>query len=211
MYSLIILAAGQGKRMQLNYNKVFYKIDEQSILEKSIAAFNDIYQIKQIILVVNEKDYDYIKDMVDPNINVIIGGKERYDSVYKGLQNVNQEYVLIHDAARCFVEKKDIQNLIAATLVHKACFLAVKSKDTIHIIEDDKLTTPIRNNVYIAQTPQAFSTDLIKYAYDKMYSDNNYHNISDDVMVVSTYSNTSVKVVEGSYSNIKITTPEDLF
>lgn len=210
MFSLIILAAGQGKRMKLNYNKILHLIEDKTILEKSLYAFSNIILIKQVIIVVNKNDYQQIRKIIPNDIEITIGGDERYHSVYQGLEKVNQDYVLIHDAARCFIEKKDIQNLIDATLLHDACFLGVKSKDTIHIVEDGKINTPNRSHVYLAQTPQAFKTNIIKDAYQKMFASKNYQHVSDDVMVVSTYSDIIPKVVEGSYSNIKITTPEDL-
>lgn len=209
MFDIIILAAGKGSRAGLGYNKVLYQIDEETILEKSIKRFSGLKDIHNIIVVINPDDNKIIKELLkDYPIQIVFGSNERYLSVSNGLNHVSSNYVLIHDAARCNVKKQYIEELMNVVVKDDAAFLGVKTKDTIHIIEDNNILTPNRNNIYIAQTPQGFKSDLIKEAYQLLLATNET-NITDDVMVLKKYLNINSKVVLSSYDNIKYTTPED--
>lgn len=214
-FSLIILAAGKGTRMNLGYNKIFYQLNEGiTILEKSLKAFYDIDKIEQIIIVVSEKDKDQAKQLLKEyhNIQYVIGGEKRHDSVFAGLKEVRQSYVLIHDAARCFITREQIDNIINATIEHLAVTLAYPIKDTIHLVNDDNMVieTVDRDYAYLAQTPQGFLTPIIIEAYHNFNQSVNPINITDDVMIVNTYTDFQVKVIESNASNYKITFKEDL-
>lgn len=212
--SAIILAAGQGKRMNLNYNKMLYKIDNETVLEKCLRPFLENNYIEEIIVVVSKDDKLQIEELLNnDNIKIVVGGKERYDSVYRGLQAVTTDYVLIHDGARCFITKELISKIVKATFEYKATCLAVKSKDTVHLIDKDYYLTNTlnREQAYLAQTPQGFKTTIIKEAYTKFYQDTRIVKyVTDDAMLVNELTHYNVKIIESDYSNIKITTPEDI-
>ena len=211
--SLILLAAGLGSRMNLGYNKMFYKIGNETVIEKCLSCFKDNDFINEIIVVINKADEKPLKELLnDASLKYVYGGQERYDSVYNGLNQVSNEYVLIHDGARCFLDEQSLANIIEATLKYDSACLVVKAKDTIHLADNDLYlnTTLNRHNTYLAQTPQGFKTSLIKDVYHKFFADKSILTyLTDDAMLVNELSDTRVKLVAGSYANIKVTTIED--
>lgn len=142
---------------------------------------------------------------------IVAGGRERYESVRNGLQMVTGDIVLIHDGARPLVDNEIIERCIVGAAAYDACVAGVPAKDTIKITKEDNIIsdTPDRNNVWITQTPQAFKSELIKNAYNRIEKETNV-NITDDAMVVEHYTNHEVRFVLGAYTNIKVTTPEDV-
>lgn len=209
MFDVVILAAGKGSRAGLGYNKVLYQINNETILEKSIKIFSSLNNINNIIVVINQDDDKLITELLkNDKVKIVYGSTERYLSVSNGLNYVKSDYVLIHDAARCNVKKQYIEELMKIVTKDDAAFLGVKTKDTIHIIEDNNIMTPDRNNTYLAQTPQGFKSNLIKKAYQLLLNTNDTK-VTDDVMVLKKYLNINSKVVLSSYDNIKYTTPED--
>ena len=213
-YSLILLCAGSGKRTGLKYNKIFYKINNQTVYEMNISHFLEDNRCKQIIVVTKENEIDDIRTLVnDSRIEYVFGGKERQDSVYEGLQKVKENHVFIHDGARPFVDESIIERTYQAVKEYRACVAGMPSKDTVKIVDENDfaVNTPERRFVWCIQTPQVFETALIRHAYFKlMENEENETGITDDAMVVERMENCAVKLVEGSYENIKITTPEDL-
>lgn len=224
----IVLAAGLGKRMGGNTPKQYLLLDEKPILYYALKAFENSC-VDSIILVVGKKDIQYCSEEIVKKYqfkkvcSIIEGGKERYNSVYNGLRAIKDtNYVLIHDGARPFISEDIINNTIKEVQIHKACIVGVPSKDTIKLVNDQQVVTdtPNRDMVWSIQTPQAFSYELLLEAYNKLMEkmdtslkgqeDINLPNITDDAMVVEYIMNYPVKLVMGSYSNIKITTPEDL-
>ncbi|WP_423363745.1 2-C-methyl-D-erythritol 4-phosphate cytidylyltransferase [Mycoplasma sp. P36-A1] len=213
MISVIISAAGSGSRMKLGYNKMFYKIGDETIIEKTVNIFSKSKYIDNIIVVANADEITLMETILSNyNVTIVKGANERYASIYNGLKKAKSEYVLIHDGARCFITLDLIERIAKATIKYKAAFLGVLSKDTIHLIDKDNNvnTTLNRNCLVNAQTPQGFLTKDIKQCYQKMYDTNNYDNITDDVMVAVTYGNIKPKYIESEYYNIKVTTIEDL-
>lgn len=213
-FSVIILAAGRGTRMNLGYNKVFFQIEKNTtILEKSVKAFYSIKEISQIIVVVSEDDLYKAKEILKGyhNIQYVIGGAQRHESVFNGLNKVVHGYVLVHDAARCFIKKDAIDKLIKATLDNRAASLALPIRDTIHLVDDDNMVvqTIDRDYAYLAQTPQGFETIILMEAYTKYYQAIDQISITDDVMLVNTYTDIQVKLIESSASNYKVTFKED--
>ena len=174
--------------------------------------------IDEIILVVGENQSEYCKDEIVSKygiskVNKIVeGGAERYHSVWNGLQEVDDGgYVFIHDGARPFVDEeilkrayKDVQNC-------KACVIGMPVKDTIKLADSDGFVneTPERSLLWMIQTPQVFENGLVKKAYALLMEQENIQ-VTDDAMVVEQMLGHKVKLTEGSYENIKITTPEDL-
>lgn len=216
----IILAAGQGKRMNAGKNKQFLMVNDKPILTYTMEAFISTKLVDDIILVVNPRERDEInKGIIEPyfkgesiSIRICDGGSERYNSVYKGLMMVDNEteYVLIHDGARPLVSYKEISDSINHLKNNTACVLGVKAINTYKLVDENKkvMSTVPRERLYSILTPQSFHKDIIVNAYKKGIEFPK--GITDDGMMVEKFSDESVYIVEGSYENIKITTPEDL-
>lgn len=214
----IVLAAGQGKRMQSKVQKQFLLIKEKPVLYYTLNAFENSPVITDIILVTGKDEIEYCqKEIVDKYgfkkvCKIVAGGKERYHSVHHGLQAVEEaDYAFIHDGARPFVDNDMIERAYEAVKEHKACVIGMPVKDTIKIADKNGFAsqTPDRKKVWQVQTPQTFEFQLIKDAYSRLLEEEP-EGITDDAMVVETMTDCKVKLVEGSYRNIKITTPEDL-
>ncbi|BCN29671.1 2-C-methyl-D-erythritol 4-phosphate cytidylyltransferase [Anaeromicropila herbilytica] len=214
----IILAAGQGKRMNTKMPKQYLLLEQKPILYYTIKNFQENSLIDEIILVTEEKYIEYcnleLKEKYKFNkiTSIIPGGKERYESVYNALKMIDDAgCVLIHDGARPFISTEVINKLLVAVNEYKACVVGVKSKDTIKIVNDNQIVdnTPNRSSVYIIQTPQVFEYKIIRKAYDEYMSHMSCF-VTDDSMVLEMLGTHPIKVIEGEYTNIKITTPEDL-
>lgn len=210
-YSVIVLCAGKGSRSGLSYNKMLYRFNDKTVYEMTMANFISDERCRQIVVVTKEDELKQIKDLVsDQRITYVFGGQERQDSVYNGLQAVSQDIVLIHDGARPYLKKENIDSLLTCLESNDACLLTVPVKDTIKLCQDGKVVETLpRPKLMQAQTPQAFKTKLIKNCYQKA-KDQSYQ-ATDDASLVERFGNQSVIAVLGSYENIKITTPEDLY
>lgn len=214
----IVLAAGQGKRMGTKVQKQYLEILGKPVLFYSLDVFQKSDIIDEIILVVGEHQEDYCqKEIVEKfHINkvskIVTGGAERFHSVWNGLQEVVEDgYVFIHDGARPFVTEEILSRAYETVQREKACVVGMPVKDTIKIADDEGFAkeTPNRSYVWMVQTPQVFETFLVKGAYS-LLMEQEIIQVTDDAMVVETMLQRKVKLVEGSYENIKITTPEDL-
>ena len=218
MTSAIILAAGKGQRMGTELPKQFLSMGDDMLLTKTIRVFEESSVIQDIVLVTSEDWIGFCRtEIVDREgfrkvRKIVAGGKERYDSVYQGLLACpNADYVFIHDGARPFVTEEILVRTQEAVEKYEACAVGVPSKDTVKIVDEDGFveSTPPRKNVWNIQTPQAFSYPLIRAAYE-VVRDNNMTGITDDAMIIERSRLAKVKLVMGSYYNIKITTPEDM-
>lgn len=212
----IVLAGGSGKRMGGSCKKQYLLLEEKPILYYSLKAFQESPIIDEIILVTNEPEYCMeeliLKYTMHKVVKLVPGGKERYHSVYNGLKVLQDcAYVLIHDGARPFVTEDIIERSVTAVRENKACVVGMPVKDTIKIADELEYAkeTPERKNVWQIQTPQTFDYDLIKNAYENILKKMPY-GITDDAMVVESQKLAKVKLILGSYENIKITTPEDM-
>lgn len=209
-YSAIVLCAGKGSRSGLTYNKMLYRFKNKTVYEMTMDIFLNDERCKQIVVVTKEEELDDLKKLISSKkIDYVFGGKERQDSVYNGLQVVKEDYVLIHDGARPYLKKENIDDILECLNKNNACLLVVPVKDTIKVCMDGNIVKTLpREQLVQAQTPQAFKTELIKRCYQKG-KDENYI-ATDDASLVEYFENIEVKAVLGSYSNIKITTPDDL-
>jgi len=209
MYSVIILAAGRGTRLNLGYNKVFYEVKHKTILEYSVDYFLKDPSFSEIILVTNERDIAQVKQiMAGKDVKITLGGITRQESVYSGLMKVNNKYVLIHDGARPFIDKVDIDN-IKTSVKEKACVLAKKAKESIAKQSFMVLKCYVNRDDYVfLQTPQAFTTDKIIKAYESAILNNNSY--SDDASLYMQELGEDVIILEGNEFNIKLTTELDL-
>ena len=213
--SAVITAAGNGLRMKSNKAKPYIEIMGRKILEISLDTIVTLEKIDQIIVVIRKDDENYLKDILkkyDKKISYVFGRETRELSTYEGLKAVdkNSKLVLNHDGVRPFASKKKKKKVLENLKEYKAVISAVKSKDTVKIVDENSLvkTTPLRKEVYNVQTPQAFDKEMILDFYQK-YTQSNF-TITDDSQLFEIYSDEKIKVVEGEYSNIKMTTPEDL-
>lgn len=213
----IILSAGRGSRMGTKIHKQYLEVDDRPILYFSLKAFQDSPIIDEIVVVVGEGQKDFVKTAIVERYglkkvrHIVQGGAERYHSVWNGLQMVDHGYVFIHDGARPFVDEAIIKRAYENVCEHKACVISMPVKDTIKTADDQGFvtSTPDRNHVWQMQTPQVFECGLVKTAYADLMK-NEVAGVTDDAMVVERMSGHPIKLVEGSYENIKITTPEDL-
>ena len=214
----IVLAAGQGKRMGTKIQKQFLEIQGKPILYYSLYAFQKSNFIDEIILVTSEGMENYCKEQIvdfygfSKVTKIIRGGAERYHSVWHGLQEIEHDgIVYIHDGARPFVNEAILGRAYDAACEYKAAVVGMPVKDTIKIADENGFAseTPNRSLVWAVQTPQVFEVALIKEAYGKLMEKDELP-VTDDAMVAEQMLGTKVKLVEGSYENIKITTPEDL-
>lgn len=222
----IVLAAGQGKRMNADRPKQYLLVKEKPILYYTLKAFEESF-VDEIVLVTGQGEEEYCQKNFVQEYNfkkvsgIVTGGKERYHSVYNALQFIqksNKEdcIVFIHDGARPFITDEILHRAYVTAESAGAAIVGVPVKDTIKIVgkDGDVEMTPDRTTLWAVQTPQVFVFEKIKTAYDKMIGLENesklHVKITDDAMVMENFGDTPVKVTEGAYENIKITTPEDL-
>ena len=219
----IVLAGGSGKRMNSTVKKQFLMLKDKPLLYYSLKAFEDSF-IDSVILVASGEDMEYCRKEIVQKYHfnkvkkIVEGGKERYHSVINGVMAAPVcDYIFIHDGARPFITGSILERLFEEVKISKACVAGMPVKDTIKIADSQGYieTTPKRDLVWMIQTPQVFSYELIYRAYDILQKEETRLlkegiSITDDAMVVETLLGEKVKLVEGSYRNIKITTPEDL-
>ena len=213
----IVLAAGQGKRMHSKIQKQFLEVKNHPVLYYSLKCFQESPLILDIIVVTGENVLSYCKDEIVEKYaftkvkKIIPGGKERYDSVYAGLLACEDcDYVFIHDGARPFITEEILERGLEGVKETGACVIGMPSKDTVKLSDGGFVKeTPKRSNVWTIQTPQIFSYPLIRGAHESIRK-KDMSAITDDAMVVEQERGTRIRLAEGSYRNIKITTPEDL-
>ena len=204
--------------MKSNVPKQYMLLAGNPVLYYSLKAFEES-SVDEIVLVTGEGEEEYCRTHIveafgiSKVTKIVKGGKERYHSVYQGLLNLDEdtELVLIHDGARPLITPDMIEETITQTRLYGACVVGVPTKDTVKLIGEDGFveTTPDRSRVWIVQTPQSFYYKLIRTAYDKLF-ETPVQGITDDAMVLERMGDHPIRMVEGSYMNIKITTPEDI-
>lgn len=217
----IVLAAGRGRRMGTKTAKQYLELQGKPVLAYALEVFEQSSVIDDILLITGEGHIDYCKKEICEKYGikkvsaVAPGGKERYESVWKALCILKERgqsgYVMIHDGARPFLTEDILERVYRQVQTYKACVVGMPVKDTIKLIDKAGQITesPDRSFVWQAQTPQAFAIPLIIEAFEKQMKEECSH-ITDDAMVVERQMGVPVYMVEGSYRNIKITTPEDL-
>ncbi|MGM9930384.1 2-C-methyl-D-erythritol 4-phosphate cytidylyltransferase [Pradoshia sp.] len=215
-YEVIIPAAGQGKRMKADRNKLWIELEGEPIISHTLRQFGADENCKRILLVVNpseEPDFQVLSEnwQLPVPIELIHGGSERQYSVKNAVDSLTDEteIALVHDGARPFITRPLIEKLIKDAAEHGASVLAVPVKDTIKQAEDSFITKTIeRSSLWAIQTPQAFRVSILKRAHSKAQEDGFLG--TDDASLVERLC-MPVAITEGNYDNIKITTPEDLY
>src|SRR5690554_2673626 len=215
--SVIVAAAGMSNRMGSKINKQFIAIGNKPILAHTLEKFEKCKYIDEIIVVSKEEEVEYCRKEIVKKYgfkkvsNIVRGGKERQDSIYNGILALNEktDIVLTHDGARPFVKIESIEDGIKGVLEHGACVIGVPVTDTIKVIDANNVVhhTPKRSLLWAAQTPQCFWIDLLKKGYELAAEEGIVG--TDDSSLVEKIGH-PIKMIMGSYDNIKITTPEDL-
>ena len=207
----IILVAGNSTRYGKNRNKNFEIIGGKTVLSYSLEAFDKNLYVDNIVVAIKECDFKEVKNIIDrqhltKNVDIIIGGNSRKQSVYNCIKAINSDIVIIHDGARPLIKQDYITNCILNMKEFKGVTIGVKSKDTIKIADDNNivLNTTNRNNTWIIQTPQCFEWTILKEMHERYLDD-----VTDDCSLLER-GGYQVKIIAGSYSNIKITTAGDL-
>lgn len=216
----VVLAGGRGKRMKTTLAKQYLMLQKKPILYYSLEVFEASDLIDDIILVVGKGQIPYCRREIVENYQfqkiraVVEGGAERHHSVWEALKILEQNgmkkgYVFIHDGARPFINEEILTRAYQEVCKSRACVVGMPVKDTIKMVneEDFCVHTPERAKVWAMQTPQAFEYKIIKSAYDKLMQKEIM--VTDDAMVVEQFMNIPVKLIKGTYENIKITTQED--
>lgn len=228
---MILLAAGSGSRMKSDIPKQFMPLCGKPLISYCLDTIEKSSIIDECVLVTSANDMEYMKKQILDHgsyskvIMCCQGGKERYLSVYEGIKayekmrDCSEEDIIlfVQDGARPFLSEEIIQRTYDAAVDYGACVAAMPSKDTVKISDENGfvIQTPNRNSVWSVQTPQVFSYPLIRDAYTELVNREAELAgkgivITDDAMVVETMTDTAIKLVEGSYENIKVTTPEDI-
>ncbi len=228
----IILAGGQGRRMRSATAKQYLLLDGKPVLWYSLKTFQQS-AVDDIVLAVGRGEEEYVRREIVEKYGftkvraIVEGGRERYHSVWNGLcalkdsvftpQKTPLRHVLIQDGARPFVTEEMIGAALDCVRETGACIVGIPAKDTVKIIDEykDIADTPDRSLVWLAQTPQVFEWNLIYDVYEKLIQEEasllaGGVRITDDASVVELFSGRKVRMVQGSYENIKITTPDDL-
>lgn len=214
MVSVVIVAGGKGTRMGADKNKVLLPVSGKEIISRTVEVFDRCTLVDEIIIVTASCDIDTMKYIITRDgytkvTHITEGGELRQNSVYNGLKLANGDFVLIHDAARCLITNAEILSVITDAKKFGSSAVGVKVKDTLKAIDDNGniISTIDRNKTVHIQTPQAFKTEEILLLHEKAISDNVV--ATDDCAIFEHYGKT-VHLTDGSYDNIKLTTPEDI-
>ena len=208
----IILVAGNSKRFGQNRNKNFEKINDKTVLYYSLNAFDKNKYVDDIIIATKEEELSKVKDIIEEenitkSVKIVIGGSTRKQSVYNCIKDVNSDIVIIHDGARPMINQEYINKCVENMDKFKGTAIGVRSKDTIKITDENNIVinTTKRANTWIIQTPQCFDRKILLEMHNK-YKE---QDVTDDGELLE-IDNYKIKILEGDYTNIKITTYEDL-
>ena len=214
----VLLAAGTSSRFGDSVPKQLTKLAGQTLLEHSLATFNEHPNINEIVIVTQENLIPIIRDISKNSFNkvsdIIQGGKSRYQSSLAAIKHIvgdKDTKILLHDAARPFVTSEMITGCIKALKKYKAVTVAIPSSDTLlDTVDDVVVSIPNRKDFMRAQTPQGFRLGVIREAYEFLEKKNNFVP-TDDCGVVNRYlPNIKIGVINGSDTNIKVTYPKDI-
>lgn len=197
--------------MKTKDSKLLLKINGKTVLERSVNAFLNISDVDEVIVVAREKDIPAFSDILtDERVSFVVGGDTRQQSVMNAVDVIDDcELIIIHDGARPLIKSEDIENTIRAAKENKAATVGVFVKDTVKVVDKNGfvVSTPDRSTLFAVQTPQIFDFELYRNAAQNAREKG--LDFTDDCQLVESF-NQKVKTVVGSYSNIKITTPDDI-
>lgn len=197
--------------MKTKDSKLLLKINGKTVLERSVNAFLNISDVDEVIVVAIEKDIPAFSDILtDERVSFVVGGDTRQQSVMNAVDVIDDcELIIIHDGARPLIKSVDIENTIRAAKENKAAAVGTFVKDTVKVVDKNGfvVSTPDRSTLFAVQTPQIFDFELYRNAAQNAREKG--FDFTDDCQLVESF-NQKVKTVVGSYSNIKITTPDDI-
>lgn len=197
--------------MKTKDSKLLLKINGKTVLERSVNAFLNISDVDEVIVVAREKDIPAFSDILtDERVSFVVGGDTRQQSVMNAVDVIDDcELIIIHDGARPLIKSEDIENTIRAAKENKAAAVGTFVKDTVKVVDKNGfvISTPDRSTLFAVQTPQIFDFELYKNAAQNAREKG--FDFTDDCQLVESF-NQKVKTIVGSYSNIKITTPDDI-
>ena len=197
--------------MKTKDSKLLLKINGKTVLERSVNAFLNISDVDEVIVVAREKDIPAFSDILtDERVSFVVGGDTRQQSVMNAVDVIDDcELIIIHDGARPLIKSEDIENTIRAAKENKAAAVGTFVKDTVKVVDKNGfvVSTPDRSTLFAVQTPQIFDFELYRNAAQNAREKG--LDFTDDCQLVESF-NKKVKTVVGSYSNIKITTPDDI-
>ncbi len=209
--SVVIPAAGRGSRMNLGYNKMLHQIEGDTVLNHTIAKFAKFTEFTEIIIVINQsEELEILKSLPnDQRIKIAYGYGERQDSVAQGVKLATEEYVMVHDGARMYISEELINRTLKSLSSNQDAYVcAVKVKDSIRKVKNNKIVEVLnREELFAMQTPQIAKTKILKKIHN--LAQNDQVNETDEVGLLNHYGY-EVEIIEGDYSNIKITTIEDI-
>jgi len=227
----VVVAAGMSSRMGGTVKKQFMRLRGKEVLVYSLSTFESMASIEGVVVATGEEDIPLVQDLCERYHlskvrSVVPGGDTRQKSVYEGLKGVKDclevknrlavednpaDVVLIHDGARPFATAGEIEETIRAARTYGGALLAAPVTDTIKVVSEDLLVTdtPLRSTLYAAQTPQTFRFPDILEAHKRALIAGD-EALTDDAQIAERYSDLEVKIVPGSYDNIKITTKRDI-
>lgn len=210
----VIVAAGNSTRMKSEISKQFIRLLSKPVIAHTLSSFEKAQSIDEVVVVCREADKAHIKEIVkNEDITKVkaftLGGATRSDSVAAGIEVASEQttHFAIHDGARPLILPEDIDRVVEAGIKNKAAALAVPVTDTIKVVDDEGfiIATPLRSTLRAAQTPQVFEKELYLSALRK----NESTDFTDDCALVETVG-AKVQIVIGDYTNIKVTTPQDV-
>ena len=208
----VILVAGNSTRFGQNRNKNFELVNGKTILSYSINVFSNNTYIDNIIVVIKEDDRNTVQRIIDEQeaskkIDIVIGGSSRQESVYNAIKTTSSDIVIIHDGARPAIKQEYINKSIEEMNNFKGVTIGVKSKDTIKITDDNGIVinSTKRSNTWVIQTPQCFDRKILLELHEKYKKTE----VTDDCMLLEK-GGYAVKILEGEYTNIKVTTYSDM-
>ena len=207
----IVLGAGNGTRMKADKSKLLLEILGKTVLERSVEAFLSVADVDEVIVTAREEDVETFAALLqDERVTFVLGGATRQESVKNAVATIDEaDLILIHDGARPLIREADIAAAIREAKEYGAAAVGVPVKDTIKVIDNEGFvkTTPDRSTLFAVQTPQVFDYALYCRALEKAERDGK--DFTDDCQLAE-YAGERVKMVSGDYTNIKITTPDDI-
>ena len=208
----IIVAGGSGSRMQSSVPKQFLVLNGTPVLMHTINAFHQCDTRPQVIVVLPTDSHEYWNDLCaehgfDVPHKLVSGGETRFHSVKNGISLIDDEdaIIAVHDAVRPLIKKEVIDESYECALKYGNAIVAIKSRDSVRQIKDNRSVSLVRDEIYLIQTPQTFQSAQLKNAYQQPY----HANFTDDASVVE-QTGVNINLINGSYQNIKITFPEDI-
>lgn len=208
----VIVAGGKGTRMGAAVNKAFLKLCGKEVIARTVEAFEKNGLIDEIIVVTGAEDIERASEILKKysKVSAIVeGGRERQQSVYNGIKAASGSIIAIHDGARALISQREINSVIEDCIKYGAAALGVPCKDTLKSADGSGFIsgTIDRSRTYQIQTPQVFKAEIIKKLHSQAELDG--LQVTDDCAVAERYG-VKVKITEGSYDNLKLTTPEDM-